>query len=641
VGSGGFRVVIFVQLITDIDLALALLQSKHTARLQPPISFEIWLLDELRQNIPRVERLLGSTPYVIISRKAIEAGPPLEGVSAVMCPTETTASPHRPSWQLTEHAHKLGLATYTLQHGFDNIGLTFFDAQYPPSQVRFASSVIFTWSPLEMLHPEVLVETRVKCVPVGVPKPASIPSRLTKPCARVISVFENLHWDRYSDIFRARFLEDLESTSIANPDTRFIIKPHPAGVWLTQRYKGTLPSIPNLTIAAPSDPKWAEATAADLIAISDGVITTPSTIAVDAARASLPTAVVSYDLNTDSYAPLQSLRSSCDWATFIGKCFNLRPKDSGCSVSQRFVRENFVTTDTIGEITSYIHGDCELITSKTPRHPIEIPQLRSSWQSVLSRGKLLFKRAQRTTGARVKVIISFYNARSSHNLVRLLDALQAAPAGGQFSIKVVVNRALDRDLLLPARHREVSIMYRENVGYNIGAWDAGWRNEPRDNYFLFLQDECQLVKTDWIPALLAAFNGSIGLLGEKLSEQKKWDAPWSVIRERYAGHTLPDHWIGTPDNPVERLECYFDFWRRHNIELGPKADHLKSLSLFTTRAVLDRIHGFNIGRSYGEAIASEIAISKKVQACGLRIGLVGKEPFTYFKHPQWSDRRPT
>lgn len=638
-GREGFRVVIFVQLITDIDLALALLQHEQSSSLRPSISCEVWLLDELRQKIPRVERLLGATPYRVISRKEIESGPDLKGISAILCPTETTAGPHKPSRLLTEHANKLGLPTYTLQHGFDNIGLTFFDKQYPPSQVRFASSVIFTWGPLEKLHPDVLLETRVKCVPVGVPKPATLPSRMKKPSHRVISIFENLHWDRYSDNFRAQFLADFESTASSHPDVTFIIKPHPAGVWLTQRYKGKLPSISNMVIAAPTAPEWSEATASDLLAISDGVITTPSTIAVDAARASLPTAVVSYDLDTTSYAPLEPLRSTTDWSTFVDRCVG--PDSSGRERerSQQFVREHFIETDTLGEILSYIHGDCELVESKTSRSPIVVPAAKTRLQSLVSKAKLLLQRPRGTTSERIKVIISFYNARSPHNLIRLLDALAATPAGSQFSTKVVVNRAVDTDLVLPARHRHIPITYRENIGYNIGAWDAGWRDEPHDNYFLFLQDECQLVKTNWAQEFLNRFrHGSEGLLGEKLSERKKWDAPWSVIRERYAGHRLPDHWIGTPDNEVDRLECYFDFWRRYNIELGAKADHVHSLVLFTSREVLERIDGFNIGRSYGEAIASEIAISKKVQASGWKIGLVGKAPFTYFKHPQWSDR---
>lgn len=634
--SEGFRVVIFVQLITDIDLALALFEHQQSSTLNPPLSFEIWLLDELRKKIPRVERLLGSCPYRIISRREIEDGPPLDTVSALLCPTETTAGPHKPSRLLTEHAHKRGLPTYTLQHGFDNIGLTFFDKQYPASEVRFASRVIFTWSPLEMLHPDALQETRVKCVPVGVPKPVATPSSLKKPAPRVISVFENLHWDRYSDKFRARFLADLESTALAHPDVTFLIKPHPAGVWLTQRYKGKLPTISNIIIAAPTDPDWAQATASDLIGISDGVITTPSTIAVDAARASLPTAIVSYDLDTASYAPLHSLRSSGDWANFVERSCAPELVGAECQVSKLFVQEHFVTTDTLGEMVSYIHGDCELVESRTSRYPIEVPRAESHVRSLVSKTMRLFKRPRRVTPEHIKVIISFYNARSSHNLVRLLDGLAATPSGGRYSMKVVVNRAVDCDLVLPARHRHVPITYRENIGYNIGAWDAGWREEPNENYFLFLQDECQLVKANWAQAFLDRFTDSMGLLGEKLSERKKWDAPWSVIRERYAGHRLPDHWIGTPDNAVERLECYFDFWRRNNIDLGAKADHLNSLVLFTSREVLKRIGGFNIGRSYGEAIASEIAISKKVQASGWKIGLVGKAPFTYFKHPQWS-----
>jgi hypothetical protein len=60
------------------------------------------------------------------------------------------------------------------------------------------------------------------------------------------------------------------------------------------------------------------------------------------------------------------------------------------------------------------------------------------------------------------------------------------------------------------------------------------------------------------------------------------------------------------------------------------------LVLCTTRAVLEAVNGFCIGRSYHEAVASEIAISKKVQALGLTIKQIGPLPFTYIEHPQWA-----
>ncbi len=41
---------------------------------------------------------------------------------------------------------------------------------------------------------------------------------------------------------------------------------------------------------------------------------------------------------------------------------------------------------------------------------------------------------------------------------------------------------------------------RENTGFNIGAWDYGWRHLPPYDYYLFLQDDCFIVRK--IPCLL-------------------------------------------------------------------------------------------------------------------------------------------
>ncbi len=35
---------------------------------------------------------------------------------------------------------------------------------------------------------------------------------------------------------------------------------------------------------------------------------------------------------------------------------------------------------------------------------------------------------------------------------------------------------------------------RENTGFNIGAWDYGWRHLPPYDYYLFLQDDCFIVR---------------------------------------------------------------------------------------------------------------------------------------------------
>ena len=52
-------------------------------------------------------------------------------------------------------------------------------------------------------------------------------------------------------------------------------------------------------------------------------------------------------------------------------------------------------------------------------------------------------------------------------------------------------------------------------------------------------------------------------------------------------------------------------------------------------AILEAVNGFIIGTSYHEAVAAEIAMSKKIQALGLRIKQVGLLPFTCVEHAQW------
>ena len=76
------------------------------------------------------------------------------------------------------------------------------------------------------------------------------------------------------------------------------------------------------------------------------------------------------------------------------------------------------------------------------------------------------------------VVVSHYNAWPTDQLVALLDQIKAIPAGCPFDCRVVVNQAKPGPLELPPRHADVGVLYRENIGYNIGAWDHGWRVGP-------------------------------------------------------------------------------------------------------------------------------------------------------------------
>lgn len=241
--------------------------------------------------------------------------------------------------------------------------------------------------------------------------------------------------------------------------------------------------------------------------------------------------------------------------------------------------------------------------------------------------------------ARVLVVVSYYDARPVQPLDDLLHGLRTRAAGWPFAVRVVVNQDAADPTDLAGRHPDVEVLHRENRGYNIGAWEHGWRTEPAYEAYLFLQHECVVTGDGWLrPFVERAAEPGTGLVGERLNPA--WDATWEEVGRRFAGHELPDHRID--GRPADRLATYRHFFAAHGIEPGPRADHLQALVLFARRQTLLAIGGMPVGRDYGEAIAAEIAISKKVQARGLAIRQVGDRPFRHFVHPQWQhhDRDP-
>lgn len=319
---GKKRAIVFLQLPQDLDLALPL----ATELLGSGIETRALATSELLERSPRVASRLADAgvPLRSFPSKGIRAGlvPWLGGVGALVCPTESTAGPHRIAHFLTRRARALGIPTYTLQHGFDNIGLTYFDGEFPPGAVSFASETIFLWGPLSTLHPDVPPETRARCLPTGLLKAIEpSPGRpdlvsLSAPGTRPVAIFENLHWSRYSRRYRDAFMRDVRDLALAaHSRFTFFIKPHHAGRWLTREERNV--GGEGLVVLDPSDPKWEPHTAPDLIASASAVVTTPSTVAVDAALSGTPVAVAGYDADVSRYEPLPILRTHEDWRRFL------------------------------------------------------------------------------------------------------------------------------------------------------------------------------------------------------------------------------------------------------------------------------------------------------------------------------------
>jgi hypothetical protein len=210
-----------------------------------------------------------------------------------------------------------GARVLTLQHGLDNGGLTF-GPKVPPT--AFRAHLVLTWGGPHRLSDAACAEIREKTVPVGCPKQLFGRSDFPGfPLADrpFIAVFENLHWRRYNDRYRKRFVTDLAATADASPDQTFVVKPHMGGQWFIRSGPAARAFPANVVIADPQSVQWRRFTADAFLAHAAAVITTPSTIALDAARYGVPTALATYGISAQNYAPLPRLDQAGDWLEFV------------------------------------------------------------------------------------------------------------------------------------------------------------------------------------------------------------------------------------------------------------------------------------------------------------------------------------
>lgn len=367
-------VLAFVDLIQDLDVLLPLLIASKTRK---DLSFLVCTTDWVIANSPRVKSILESLEikYFTVVRKAVKMGlqPSLKGIDALITAAETTAGPHICAHNLTKRCNKEGILTYTLQHGFENIGLTYFDSIHSAETIHFAAQKILIWGDLNTLSPQILPETKSRCIPVGCFKQISLATsednipgqrddeairqKLPKSRDYLIAIFENLHWHRYSDEYRSRFLTDLDKVANLFPKINFLIKPHHAGQWLTDRYKGEIPNPDNLIIADPKNPRWESFSAPAIIHVADGAITTPSTVALDAAQDNCPVAAIAYGLELANYEPLSIINSVEDWVAFINSLQNPETKLIAQKQASEFVARKVVPGNAIERVFHLISTD--------------------------------------------------------------------------------------------------------------------------------------------------------------------------------------------------------------------------------------------------------------------------------------------
>lgn len=310
-------VAVFMDLVQDLDLALPVIDellARPDARLRLIVSR--WL----EERSPRVAVELdarGIQPELVGRGEVMRGSAPhLDGVDALLTVVETSDPAHTRAHALFARARKRGIPTFSFQHGIENVGITF---SGPAGEAEILSDAVFAWFPRNRTPPWTPSAVRARLVHVGRPGQRAKTNNVKAVFSefeRVAAVFENLHWDRYDEAFRRRFIEDCVEFAQAFPRTAVLLKPHHAGMWSARNKKAFPQWSPNLVLADPSDPFWEPFTAPSLVEAADLVITTPSTVALDAALAAKPVAVAAYGMSLPAYEPLPMLQSAENWIAF-------------------------------------------------------------------------------------------------------------------------------------------------------------------------------------------------------------------------------------------------------------------------------------------------------------------------------------
>lgn len=224
------------------------------------------------------------------------------------------------------------------------------------------------------------------------------------------------------------------------------------------------------------------------------------------------------------------------------------------------------------------------------------------------------------------IVISHYAKRDDYFLKKLLLEISQVTR----KILVVINsdfvNCVSEEFYLgyPA-------LVRPNLGMNIGGWDAAFHRYSNYEHYIFLQDECSLLRYDFLEVYKRKLSDpNVGMVGESINF--KWDRSW---RDMFLSPLNYSTEIVLGSRKISRVENYLNTLHAWKIDPGFGGRHLRALVWGIKGETLFRIKGFPIGETKEQCIASEIAVSKKIEQLGLRVDQISETPFTYFKHDEW------
>jgi len=321
-GEAPLHIALLISRPQDVELLIGLYEK---ATQQKDLLLSFWMLKKCAVRFPDVLPALkktgGTVDQFVSFASLLKILKELMRTDVFLSTVESTAAKHKLPYILTRMANAADVSTYTLQHGFENIGLSYRDEIHGPD-VKFAARTILAWGPTEELPAWVGKDTLDRAIAVGCPKEPVIlrnnPSVNTgeRP---IIGVFDNLHWHRYDEKYRTTFLRDLKDIAEQRKEFRFILRSHPVSIRKRGREMASvLSSMDNVEVVDLIGEEE-NLTTPWLISHAVGVITTPSTIALDGALANVPVAISKYGLDLSYYEPLCLLDGLDDWQGFLDR----------------------------------------------------------------------------------------------------------------------------------------------------------------------------------------------------------------------------------------------------------------------------------------------------------------------------------
>ncbi|NIA20101.1 MAG: hypothetical protein GWP07_06705, partial [Xanthomonadaceae bacterium] len=239
----------------DIDLFIDIY---HQSLKHPEIEVFFWATKRALTHFPATKKLLDEkgirTVFTVTHGNLIAAIFRLLKIDALLNTVESTVASHKVPYIITRIANACKVHTYTMQHGFENVGLTYQDPELGPN-VHFAAQNVLTWGPVDQLPGVVAMDTRRKCLAVGCPKVHL--ANLEKNQHQVsespfIAVFEGLHVDRFDDQYMQLFFADLQQMADTFTNLHFILKPHPGIIQRSKTHSEFLHAMRNIEVLDPA-----------------------------------------------------------------------------------------------------------------------------------------------------------------------------------------------------------------------------------------------------------------------------------------------------------------------------------------------------------------------------------------------------